>query len=262
MLEGVMSHPNLLLHFKKSITTEALSFAQNVNMRILLVIFLYLVSGCNSDAQSSKMMSVDEFEQAMTAKDVQLLDVRTAGEFQSGHIKGSLHANWNNDQEFAERTSALDKTKPVFVYCLSGPRSHAAAAWLAENGFKNIVELQGGFSTWKRYDKPVEVVADIPQMTMADYQQQITGKEYVLVDIGAEWCPPCRKMEPIVNEFLAEHKNISFLKIDGGIHTNLMKQLNAEGIPTFILLKNGQEVWRYKGVLAKEELNNTWMEKK
>jgi Thioredoxin len=69
-------------------------------------------------------------------------------------------------------------------------------------------------------------------------------------------------MEPIVNEFLAQHKEISFFKIDGGIHTDLMKQLNAEGLPTFILLKKGSEVWRYKGVLTIEELNSTWSKNK
>jgi rhodanese-related sulfurtransferase len=231
-------------------------------MRILSVVFFLLAFGCNSDAQKNAELSADEFEKGLANKEVQLLDVRTAGEFRNGHIKGSLQANWNDQQEFTDRISSLDKTKPVFVYCLSGGRSRAAAAWLIENGFENVVNMEGGFNSWKRSGKPVEGMADIKQMTLADYQQQITGKEYVLVDFGAEWCPPCRKMEPIINEFLAENKLITFLKIDGGIHTDLMKQLNAEGLPTFILLKNGQEVWRNKGVLTKEELNKIWLEKK
>jgi thioredoxin-like negative regulator of GroEL len=84
----------------------------------------------------------------------------------------------------------------------------------------------------------------------------------VLVDFGAEWCPPCRKMEPIINQFLADQKDIFFLKIDGGVHTNLMQQLNADGLPTFILLKNGEERWRYKGVLTLDELTAVWASKK
>jgi len=208
------------------------------------------------------MQGVDDFEKGLNAKEIQLLDVRTAGEFRNGHIKGSLQANWNNEREFSDRTASLDKSKPVYVYCLSGGRSRAAAAWLVENGFKNVVNLEGGFNSWKRSGKPVEGMPDVKQMTAADYQQQITGKEYVLVDFGAEWCPPCRKMEPVVNDFIAANKNISFLKIDGGIHTDLMKYLNAEVLPTFILLKNGQEVWRYSGVLSSEELKKIWMEKK
>jgi thioredoxin len=173
-----------------------------------------------------------------------------------------LQANWNNADEFKTRTSALDKNRAVYVYCLSGGRSSAAAIWLRQQGFTNVVELRGGFSSWKRADKPVEGMANIPQMTLAEYQQQITGKEYVLVDFGAEWCPPCRKMEPTINEFIANNKNVTLLKIDGGVHTDLMKQLNVEGIPTLLFLKNGTELWRKNGVVEKEELNNMFQSKK
>lgn len=231
-------------------------------MRLTIVSALFLFLSCNSGAQSNKEVSADQFEKDIQQANIQLLDVRTAGEFRNGHIKSALQANWNDQTEFADRTSALDKQKPVYIYCLSGPRSSAAAEWLRAGGFQQVVELNGGFSGWKRNGKPVEGMADVKQMTLNDYQQQIAGKEYVLVDFGAEWCPPCRKMEPIVNEFLARHKEISFFKIDGGIHTDIMKQLNAEGLPTFILLKNGQEVWRHKGVLTPEELNNVWTSKK
>lgn len=231
-------------------------------MRILSVIFLLLAFGCNTGAQNNSSKTVEDFEQSLADKNIQLLDVRTAGEYRIGHIKGSLQANWNNEQEFANRTASLDKNKPVYVYCLSGGRSSAAAAWLTENGFKQVVNLEGGFNSWKRSGKPVEGMPDVKQMTLADYQQQIAGKEYVLVDFGAEWCPPCKKMEPVINNFIAANNKISFLKVDGGIHTELMKQLNAAELPTFILLKNGREVWRYSGVLSADELDKVWMEKK
>lgn len=230
-------------------------------MRLVVVSVLSLVMSCSSVAQTGKEISVDEFEKGLQQSNVQLLDVRTASEYRNGHIKNALQANWNDEKEFADRTTALDKQKPVYVYCLSGARSNAAAQWLRSKGFQ-VMELKSGFSSWKRNGKPVEGMPDVKQMSMADYQQQIAGKEYVLVDFGAEWCPPCRKMEPVINEFLAQHKEIAFLKIDGGIHTDLMKQLNADGLPTFILLKKGEEVWRYKGVLTIEELSDIWTNKK
>ncbi len=230
-------------------------------MRFLMMSLFVLLMACNSGAQGAKEVSVDEFEKGITQPNIQLLDVRTAGEFRSGHLKGSLQANWNDQKEFTERTASLDKAKTVYIYCLSGGRSRAAAENLRNEGYK-VVELKGGINAWKRSDKPVEGASNEKQMTMTDYQQQITGKEYVLVDFGAEWCPPCRKMEPIVNNFLAANKAISFFKIDGGVHTDLMKTLNVDGLPTFILLKNGTEVWRYKGVLTAEELNAVWASKK
>jgi rhodanese-related sulfurtransferase len=230
-------------------------------MKWLLVSFLLFSLSCNTTAQTNKEVSADEFEKGLT-KDIQLLDVRTAREYRNGHLKGSLQANWNDNKEFTERVAALDKSKPVYVYCMSGPRSEAAGEWLRTNGFTNVVELKGGFSNWKITGKPFEGSPDVKQMTIEEYNQQITGKEYVLVDFGAEWCPPCKKMEPIIHEFTAAHPTVFFFKIDGGIHTDVMKQLNADGLPTFILLKKGQEVWRHKGILSKEELEKIWMEKK
>ena len=231
-------------------------------MRLGIIALLFLLVSCSSGAQTGKELSADQFEKDLQQGAVQLLDVRTASEYRNGHIKNALQANWNDEKEFADRTTtSLDKQKPVYVYCLSGPRSSAAAQWLRAKGFE-VMELQSGFGSWKRNGKPVEGMPDVKQMSFADYRQQIAGKEYVLVDFGAEWCPPCRKMEPVVNDFLAQHKEIAFLKIDGGIHTNLMKELNAEGLPTFILLKKGEEVWRHKGVLTPEELNNIWTNKK
>jgi rhodanese-related sulfurtransferase len=235
---------------------------QKSDMRLVVVSVLFLLFSCNSGAQTGKEVSADQFEKDLQQGEVQLLDVRTAGEYRTGHIKTALQANWNDQKEFADRTSALDKQKPIYIYCLSGPRSSAAAEWLRTNGFQQVVELKAGLSGWKRNGKQVEGMVDVKQLTLAEYQHQIAGKEYVLVDFGAEWCPPCRKMGPIVNEFLAQHKEISFFKIDGGIHTDLMKQLNADGLPTFILLKKGEEVWRYKGVLTPEELTTIWTNKK
>ncbi len=52
------------------------------------------------------------------------LIVRTPGEFRNGHLKSAMNIDWNAD-DFTEKAKALDKDKPVFVYCMSGPRSTA-----------------------------------------------------------------------------------------------------------------------------------------
>jgi rhodanese-related sulfurtransferase len=223
-------------------------------MRFIIVLFLFIATGCNSTAQHSSLADANIFEKGLKDPSVQLLDVRSAGEFRRSHIKGSLHANWNDEEEFIKRTSALDKTKPVYVYCLSGPRSNAAAQYLKSTGFQEVVELKGGLLNWQKMNKPLEETAAIPQMTLEEYRQQLNDKEYALVDFGADWCPPCRKMEPVINQFLAQHKNVQLLKIDGGVHSQLMKQLRIDGIPTFLLLKNGKEMWRGNGIIPVEDL--------
>ncbi len=107
-------------------------------------------------AQQKRALPVNEFEKAIQGKKVQLVDVRTPSEFINGHIKNALNADWQNEEKFAEASKKLDKNAPVYLYCLSGVRSGKAADWLAANGFKEVVNLEGGIKAWKAADKKVE----------------------------------------------------------------------------------------------------------
>jgi rhodanese-related sulfurtransferase len=176
-----------------------------------------------------------------------LLDVRTAEEFQSGHLQNALQANWNNMTEFQERVAALDKTKSVYIYCLSGGRSNAAMNWLGEHGFSKVYNMKGGINAWKQANKAIQGSSNVPQITMQEYLNQIPKDKTVLVDVGAEWCPPCKKMKPIVETL--EKEKYTVVKLDGGTQTELCKQLNVSAFPTFIVYKNGIEVTRKTGAL-------------
>lgn len=218
--------------------------------------FLLFVSfSCHSQQDSSRTLKTDKFEKAISKTGIQLLDVRTPGEFRSGHIKNSLQADWNNKAEFNDRIQYVDKNKPVYVYCLVGARSAAAADWMRQNGFTNVYELQGGLNAWKKDGKKLEGASNETQMTIEQYWAKIPADKTVLVDFGANWCPPCVKMAPVIDE-LESNKNLNFLllKVDAGIHTDVMKELNIEPIPVFIVYKNGKEVWRKQGIVSKEEL--------
>lgn len=206
-------------------------------------------------AQKKNELGTTDFETGIKVAGVQVLDVRTAGEYQSGHIKNALQADWTNQPQFMERIAFVDKTRPVYVYCLAGGRSHAAAEWMRKNGFSEVKELVGGINAWKRDNKPVEGASNEPQMTLAQYKASIPSNKTVLVDFGAAWCPPCVQMNPVLDE-LVKDKDLKFqlIKIDGGVHTNLMKELKLEPIPVFILYKKGKEVWRHQGIISKEEL--------
>ena len=77
----------------------------------------------------------------------------------------------------------------------------------------------------------------------------------MLADFGAEWCPPCTKMQPVLEELKKEMgSRFSLLQVDAGQQTTLMKDLNIEGIPEFLLFKDGREVWRKNGVVGIDEL--------
>jgi thioredoxin-like negative regulator of GroEL len=79
----------------------------------------------------------------------------------------------------------------------------------------------------------------------------------VLVDFGAEWCPPCKKMEPVLNALLADASlKFSFVKVDGGNDLEVMKSQKVEALPVFVIYKNGKEVWRKQGVVDQAELKS------
>ena len=211
---------------------------------------------CNSNAQQVNL-SVDEFQKAIAQSNIQLLDVRTPSEYQSGHLKGALLADWTNPNEFQTRAKALDKSKPVYTYCLSGGRSGAASEWLRQNGY-TAYNLSGGMSAWKRADKPVEQAVEVAQISMEEYLAQIPKDKTVLVDFGAVWCPPCKKMAPVLDSLVKTNgSQFLLVKIDGGQQTSICKQMNVDAFPTFIVYIQGKETWRKQGIVeAKELLSN------
>ncbi len=219
----------------------------------ILIFPVFAIMACNSEAQQKVDIPVTEFKSGIAKENIQLLDVRTSGEFKGGHLKDALWADWNDQSQFIERALALDKSKPVYTYCLSGGRSGAAAKYLQQQGY-TVYNLQGGISAWKKEGMPVEEAAIVPQIDFAAYQSMIPNHSTVLVDVGAEWCPPCNKMNPVIESLTASPDlKFSLVKIDGGDQVNLTKELKVDALPTFIIYKQGKEVWRKSGIVAASE---------
>jgi rhodanese-related sulfurtransferase len=211
----------------------------------------------SSYSQKNKELAFDEFEMQINGPGIQLLDVRTLQEYQDGHIKNSLQADWLNRDQFVERIQYLEKNKPLYVYCGSGVRSKEAGQWLRNNGFIHVLELQNGLIAWKRNKKPIEAVAVVNQMSLSEYQSLLDTSTIVLVDFGATWCPPCRKMQPVFDQLQKElPSNFTLIKINAGIHTEIMEQLHVKNIPGFIIYKNGKEIWRKEGLVSLAELKS------
>lgn len=224
--------------------------------QIIPFLFAFFLYSCTLEAQSS--VNVQQFEKGLQEnKDAQLLDVRTAQEFNSGHLSGALWADWKDATEFKRRIKALDKTKPVYVYCLSGGRSAAAAEALKKEGFENIVEMEGGINAWKQAGNEVIGKQNVAQISEDTYKGYLASSSVVLVDFGAEWCPPCKKMNPIISEIEQNYQGkMTLINIDGGSQDQLMKSKNIQQMPTFILYKDGKEKWRASGIVAKEDIEN------
>lgn len=223
--------------------------------RLVLLLSVALMTwSCQTSAQTEYRLSPVAFEEKLQDKTVQILDVRTAGEFKSGYIDQAMQANWLDKKEFEERTRHLDKSRPVMIYCASGVRSAEAADLLRSNGYK-VYELTGGLNKWKREGKKVAGEKSTSQMSTSEYQQLISQPGLVLVDFGASWCPPCRKMEPVLAQLQTELEGkFSLQKIDGGINTDVMKYMKVEGLPHFFVYKDGKQLWQKQGLVSLDEL--------
>jgi rhodanese-related sulfurtransferase len=226
---------------------------QKIFISLILSILIFLSPPTFS--QSPATISVEDFEKGIHQNDMQLLDVRTQKEYSSGHLKNSFLADWADKKTFQERVQFLDKNKPVYTYCLSGGRSNAAATWLRQQGFKQVYNLGGGIVAWKSNNKPVEGAQTVKQISSDDFFKSLPKDKTVLVDIGAVWCPSCKKMEPVIKDLQKTKSNFfKVINVNGGEQDLLAKALDADSFPTFIIYKKGKEVWRKQGVVSKEEL--------
>ena len=221
----------------------------------LFLMASFLMSCAQTSTSTSQVLNAAAYKEAIAAKNIQLLDVRTAAEFNAGHIQNALQANWLDPKEFANRTQHLDKNLTVYVYCQVGARSASAQAALEAKGY-NVINLEGGLSNWKMNGFPVEGAANTAQMSVEHLNTTTSSNKIVLVEIGGDWCPPCRKMLPVLEKLKQKPAApFYFLKVDGANDIDVMKSLNAEGLPTFILFKNGKETWRHEGLVTLEEFN-------
>lgn len=219
---------------------------------------IFTFTSCGeSTSTTAANKGVTTFDSLIAAlPDEQILDVRTPSEFNEGYIDGARNINWSS-QDFAINVGALDKSKPVMVYCRSGRRSAEAAKYLRENGFTSVYELEGGIEAWAAAGKNLkkaEVTAshDGP-VSLDQYKAAVADNKVVLVDFTATWCGPCKILAPSLHELEAELKDkFVLLTVDVDRDRPVAEFMNIAAMPTLVLYKDGQILWRNEGLVPKD----------
>ena len=90
---------------------------------------------------------------------------------------------------------------------------------------------------------------------MSSFQDLIKGEKPILVDFYADWCAPCKAMNPILKSVKSKMGDqIKILKINIDKNQAVANKFNVRGIPTFILFQSNEIKWRKSGLLEENNL--------
>ena len=201
-----------------------------------------LISSCNSSnaGGTNFQLNAPEFSEkiASTPGGV-VLDVRTPGEFAQGHIANATNISWN-DPTFDGKINNIPKTTPIFIY----------------NGYTNVYELMGGLMKWSAANLPLTTDSSVKKaagMDLASFKELTKGDKIVLVDFYADWCLPCKKMEPFLNEIANEKKDkVTLIRINADEQSELCKILKIDALPYLQLYKSEDLLWEKVGFIDKK----------
>lgn len=89
----------------------------------------------------------------------------------------------------------------------------------------------------------------------AKFNEIINQEQLTLVDFYADWCGPCKTLAPILQEVkLVLKDEVKIIKINVDQHQDLAAEFMVRGVPTMLLFKKGQMLWRQSGVIGKNDL--------
>jgi len=88
---------------------------------------------------------------------------------------------------------------------------------------------------------------------MSDFSELINSDKPTLVDFYTNWCVPCKMMTPIIDQTKVElGDKANVLKVDVDNNQEVARKYQIRSIPTLLIFKEGEVVWRQSGVLQKE----------
>ena len=226
---------------------------------ICMATFTIIFSSCSNGQTLSKETNLSATEFDAKIKELSsapIVDVRTPEEFAKGHLQNAKNINWNGD-DFEKQIATLDKTKPVFVYCLSGGRSSAAASQMRGEGFREVYELKGGIMKWRGANLPetTDNVVRSVGMSKKQFDDLLRTDKTVLIDFYADWCAPCKKMKPYLEEISKDMSDqVVVIRINADDNQNICKELKIDALPVLQVYKKQSLFWSNSGYISKEDV--------
>ena len=133
-----------------------------LNLILSVFVMSIIFFGCESKSTDKQGTDGKEVITLLSPKDlksfpadVQLIDVRTPGEYNRSHLKNAVNINMYSTN-FLTEIGKLDKNREVYLYCQIGNRSRYAAKILSQQGFTKVYDMEGGISNWQKFNYEIE----------------------------------------------------------------------------------------------------------
>tara|TARA_B100001109_G_scaffold64882_1_gene53089 strand:+ start:3022 stop:3333 length:312 start_codon:yes stop_codon:yes gene_type:complete len=92
----------------------------------------------------------------------------------------------------------------------------------------------------------------VKEINAEEYSEIVNSSNPVVIDFHATWCGPCKVLSPILEELDDEIEDVEFVKLDVDQHPQIAGQNQVMGVPTVVILKDGEVKDRFVGVQPKE----------
>lgn len=96
---------------------------------------------------------------------------------------------------------------------------------------------------------------EIKELNTESFEEFIEQDQPVFVGFWAEWCSPCRQVEPEIEAVAKTRNDLDFGKLNTDTSADVAAAYDIRAIPTFVVFQDGQEIMRYSGVLREKALN-------
>ncbi|KGE13814.1 thioredoxin domain-containing protein [Sphingobacterium deserti] len=197
---------------------------------------------------------VDFFKHVQLERSPQILDARSLEEYEQAHLPSAIQID-QQAADFERKIGKLDKGSPVFIYSIQTGRSQRLAEHLSKLSFHKIYVLSPGIAAWVGSGYPLVVSeTNEKRISLEAFHTALTADEYVLVSFGSNYCPPCKKVIPVLDSLQRRSNDLRVVKVEIDVNPDIIKAYGVKTIPTTTLYRSGTAIWTKTGIPTVDEI--------